>query len=816
MDGSRPLIFSCAPAGWRRWTIRAYGIAFVVMALFVGCSDDTTNPPILQVVPAEIELAPPDSGGTFEVRNAGSGTLDWTLHTDAAWLVLDVAQGSTTDSDEVGFSIDHDSLLQRPSVAKVEVSSNGGDMDVRIRVRGGLLVSADLLDFGESDSTRQLYISNAGADSVQWAGETGQPWITIAPSCGSITAGFDTVSVTVDRLGLDIGDHTGAVWIDAGAEGKDTILVTMAVPSIATVSGHVYFAATEIPVSEVAVSIGAIADTTGQDGVYNLPGVPAGEQMLLALREGFDDYEEMVEIPGWRLVRDLEMTSDLHTRNVIGQVTNSLGHPIHRADVAALNPDSSVSGLTTKTEEDGTYLLEGVPEGSGRIRYAHAVYDDLALDVEIDGGDLHQDAQLAAALIPAPGGLALDRFGCSTVRICWSARYEETVAGYHVERAVHGTGAFNGVSGLIDPAVLCFENTGLELGTYDYQLRTENIDQQIGDPDAQIPIELFPWTLLNDGSSSEPHVRWGHGAIYDPNSGNPRMVIFGGTGCVSGQCGVPFNDVWALSLSSYTWAELDEGTGPEERNELPAIYDETRHRMVLFGGGHEHQFDYDDTWAFDLSSCAWTRIGGGGTSPPARHGHSAVYDRLGERMIIYGGAGAETLNDVWALDLSAGVWECLREGVPGELDPQPRGRYFHTAVYDPSGHRMVVHGGTYRSGEYYKDTWAFDLATDIWICLPDGPARRRRHTAVYDQAAARMLVFGGRGMVGAGLHVEVQAFYLGEERWEELDGGPEETIAPAREYHSAIQQLGSGGMVVFGGRLSQALGSDTWAFCRSW
>src|SRR5207249_3722463 len=89
-------------------------------------------------------------------------------------------------------------------------------------------------------------------------------------------------------------------------------------------------------------------------------------------------------------------------------------------------------------------------------------------------------------------------------------------------------------------------------------------------------------------------------------------------------------------------------------------------------------------------------------------GHSAVYDPIRDRILVFGGARARLAsecignpcdyycyeadyptNDVWALDLhNASTW--VKLSTTGAA-PQPR--WEHAAVYDPVRNRMVVFGG---------------------------------------------------------------------------------------------------------------------------
>ena len=364
------------------------------------------------------------------------------------------------------------------------------------------------------------------------------------------------------------------------------------------------------------------------------------------------------------------------------------------------------------------------------------------------------------------------------------------------------------------------------------------------------------WTQLTP-AGTPPSARWGHTAIYDPV--RDRMVVFGGYGGSS-----PFNDVWALSLAaSPEWTQLTPtGTPPLRRYDHSAIYDLVRDRMVVFGGYGGGYFN--DVWALSLTgSPAWTELAPDGTPPSARYSHTAIYDPVRDDMVVFGGwDGSTQLNDVWALSLASSpewtqlapagtppsaryyhsaIYDPVRDrmvvfagfdgstqlddvralslaGSPGWTQPTPAwtppsARCSHTAIYDPVRDRMVVFGGAPGGASHYNDVWALSLAgSPVWTQLtPAGtpPSARLGHTAIYDPVRDRMVVFGGYRYDALNDVVipsnDVWALSLAANpEWTQLS--PEGTPPSARTYHTAIYDPVRDRMVVFGGE-----GNEVWA-----
>jgi len=311
------------------------------------------------------------------------------------------------------------------------------------------------------------------------------------------------------------------------------------------------------------------------------------------------------------------------------------------------------------------------------------------------------------------------------------------------------------------------------------------------------------WTRLSP-SGTPPSVRGGHSAIYDPV--RDRMVVFGGVDASNSQ----LNDVWALSLvGTPAWTQLSpSGTPPSARDGHSAIYDPVRDRMVVFGGYSSFSF-LNDVWALSLAGTpAWTRLTPSGTPPSTRAGHSAIYDSVRDRMVVFGGYSGSDLNDVWALSLAGPpAWTQLTtSGTP------PSARYSHSAIYDPGRDRMVVFGGGNSISPYYlNDVWALSLAgPPAWTQLiPSGtlPTARDLHSAIYDPVRDRMVVFGGHD--GTNGRNDVWALSLaGTPAWTQLT--PSGTPPSARYDHSAIYDPVRDRMVVLGGYSSSYL-NDVWA-----
>ena len=296
-----------------------------------------------------------------------------------------------------------------------------------------------------------------------------------------------------------------------------------------------------------------------------------------------------------------------------------------------------------------------------------------------------------------------------------------------------------------------------------------------------------------------PRARLSYHGSYDPV--REDLVVFGGWGRAY------FNDTWTLSVAAHTpsWTRLDPaGVPPSPRLEHTTIYDPPRDRLLLFGGKDLFQF-FNDTWQLTLGpSPAWTNLSPQGT-PPSPRETRAVYDPVRDRMVIVGGFGnGQHLNETWALNLSGTpTWEQL---APGGTLPAPRRG--HTAVYDPVNDRILVFGG-FNDITFFNDTWALALSgIPQWTKVETRgrpPSPRYGQAAAYDPVSRRMVVFGGYN--GAFLDDGFALDLSATPTWSPIAGGSDQP--PVRDFHTIVFDPRNDRLVLYGGNDGMPLG-DVW------
>ena len=135
-------------------------------------------------------------------------------------------------------TIDRSGLNQGDYSGTISLTSNGGSADVIVNMSvpgsPALSVSPDTLNFGTSTTVKTFTVSNNGGGTLTWTGAENpdKSWITsVSPTSGSLSSGASaTVTVTIDRSGLNQGDYSGTISLTSNGGSAD-VIVTISVPS---------------------------------------------------------------------------------------------------------------------------------------------------------------------------------------------------------------------------------------------------------------------------------------------------------------------------------------------------------------------------------------------------------------------------------------------------------------------------------------------------------------------------------------------------------------------------------------------------------
>ena len=280
-------------------------------------------------------------------------------------------------------------------------------------------------------------------------------------------------------------------------------------------------------------------------------------------------------------------------------------------------------------------------------------------------------------------------------------------------------------------------------------LEVEIDDGKGGITKATVNLEVRPIRWIGEETwavNAGPEERE-HAAVIVDAEGE-RAFLVGGSGYMPQF--VPLGDVWRYDFATSAWTE-ETPTG-----DVPAPAGSRRVAKIpgqpiayLYGGYGEGNDNKDELYratfdgpAVDFKLLTQTN------PPPARSLHMFVYDAETDRFFAFGGFAGAVAGDTWMMKIEGNnaVWTELAPTV----SPSPRYGFFY-GVDEVNG-RAVLYSGAQGLAvlKPAQDTWALDMRSEppAWELLAAGPEvgvppGRRNGCGVFDPTGPRLIVFGG-------------------------------------------------------------------------
>ncbi|MGZ3623760.1 MAG: Kelch repeat-containing protein [Ktedonobacteraceae bacterium] len=238
-------------------------------------------------------------------------------------------------------------------------------------------------------------------------------------------------------------------------------------------------------------------------------------------------------------------------------------------------------------------------------------------------------------------------------------------------------------------------------------------------------------------------LRSDHSMIWD--SQDDLLFVFGG---IDDQ-GNLLNDLWSYNPATQTWKELNastdtagschDSTVPAARMNAAMVWDSVDQKILLYGGLGANNHYLGDLWSYSPGAGTWSALSCSG-SPAGLRSSNAVW--TGSQMLLLGGANAfGLLSDFWSYTPSngAGTWQKLTDSPMGQ-------REFQTMVWDSTDNQLYVFGGLDVNGQQQNDFYVFSANVGWTQIVPqstNNPPPRQQGMAVWDSKDKVMLLFGG-------------------------------------------------------------------------
>lgn len=167
---------------------------------------------------------------TFNLKNSGEGNLSYKVSSDKDWLVVDPVSGSSSGEwDTITVSADITNLQTGVHTGTISISSSDA-YNSPVRLSASLTLTETLKPFitldkvgmtfssfasSENPSAQNFKVKNSGVDILNYTISSNSSWLAVNPSSGSSSGEWDTITVSVDNTGLDIGTYQGTISISS-------------------------------------------------------------------------------------------------------------------------------------------------------------------------------------------------------------------------------------------------------------------------------------------------------------------------------------------------------------------------------------------------------------------------------------------------------------------------------------------------------------------------------------------------------------------------------------------------------------------------
>jgi galactose oxidase-like protein len=257
-----------------------------------------------------------------------------------------------------------------------------------------------------------------------------------------------------------------------------------------------------------------------------------------------------------------------------------------------------------------------------------------------------------------------------------------------------------------------------------------------------VDVKPLAWRSATTWGAEGPEARE-HGAMIVDADARYALLV-GGSGYAP--YGEALGDVWRFDLDTKAWSSvMPSGDVPPPAGSRRVASVPGTTTAYLFGGYGEGNEVSNDLYRLDHANGeAAFELVSQMNPPPARALHAFFYDPATERFYAMGGFGQGVLDDLWSMQLVDGVAQWTQLDLP--VRPSPRYGFFYG--FDAEQQRLILYSGAQGTAAVNPatDTWALDVKSEppVWTALMvNSPPGRRNGCMVFDPTGPRLWVFGG-------------------------------------------------------------------------
>ncbi len=213
--------------------------------------------PVLSVTPALREVPAASGTTTFSVSNTGTGTMNWSVSSNASWLTVSPLSGINTGTVTAAYTANTGTSARTVSLTFTASGATGSPKTVQVTQAGQtvqpvLSVTPALREVPAASGTATFSVSNTGTGTMNWIVSSNASWLTVSPlsgtNTGTVTASYTantgtsarTASLTFTASGATGSPKTVQVT-QAGQTVQPALSVTPSLREVSAASGTTTF-----------------------------------------------------------------------------------------------------------------------------------------------------------------------------------------------------------------------------------------------------------------------------------------------------------------------------------------------------------------------------------------------------------------------------------------------------------------------------------------------------------------------------------------------------------------------------------------------
>ena len=196
--------------------------------------------PSIESNPSSIEFGVNHYGNqsTITVHNQNNGILIWQVIKSPKWITLSTSAGVIRpySVDAINIKFEPNTIFFADSVGEIIIANNSRNSSqyvINVYYKTGspsFSCNTDQIDFGYISDKKTITIHRYGNGILNWTVDQCPEWVSISPTQGTINQNASdeyTITLTCNRMGLSIGEHTGAIIFKTNDKDKPAYSVNV-------------------------------------------------------------------------------------------------------------------------------------------------------------------------------------------------------------------------------------------------------------------------------------------------------------------------------------------------------------------------------------------------------------------------------------------------------------------------------------------------------------------------------------------------------------------------------------------------------------